>query len=450
MQSLLGDEFEIFLDSYRQPPALGLRVNPLKISIEEFLKISPFPLTPVPWCPTGFVIQTSEFYTPGKHPYHAAGLYYIQEPSAMIVAELLNPQPGERVLDLAAAPGGKTTHLAALMQGKGLLIANEIRLKRVWGLVSNIERWGARNVAIVNESPSRLAQVLEGFFDKVLLDAPCSGEGMFRKDKTARLEWSPEMIQSCAIRQAAILNDAARLVRPGGILVYSTCTFAPEENEGVIAQFLDQHPSFEVVPPPPLSHISPGRPKWLGKTLPPSLIESLRKTIRLWPHRAAGEGHFAAILRRAETGERRTLRPAPPLKPSPQAKALFQEFCLNNLKDEPEINLAQLGNRLYHVPAQLPYLPTVRVINPGLYLGDLKKNRFEPSHALAMSLTSSQARWLVDVDYNMAVRYLRGETLQQNGEDGWVLITIDGFPLGWGKRTRGTIKNFYPKALRWP
>lgn len=450
MQQLLGDEFKPFLESYQRSPSLGLRINPLKISPQDFLKITPFPLSPVPWCPTGFVVQSPEIHSPGKHPYHAAGLYYIQEPSAMIVAELLNPQPGERVLDLAAAPGGKTTHLAALMKNEGLLIANEIRLKRIWGLVGNLERWGVRNTVITNESPPRLVNVLEGFFDKVLLDAPCSGEGMFRKDKAARLEWSSEMVHSCAIRQTAILNDAARLVRPGGMLVYSTCTFAPEENEGVIAKFLMEHPYFELVAPPSSTYTSRGRPEWVDKSLDPSLVASLAKTVRLWPHHGIGEGHFVAILQRVDTGEKRSYQPAPTLKPSLRVMDLFRDFCHNTLKDVTWItNLAQIGERLYQIPAHLPALPGLRIIHPGLWLGSLRKNRFEPSHALSMCLTRDQVRLIIQCDYEEAIRYLRGETLHREGEEGWVLVTIDNFPLGWGKRTQGIIKNFYPKALRW-
>ena len=222
MARLLRDEYPAFLASYDKLPSVGLRVNTLKIAPEVFRQIAPFKLAPLPWCAAGFTIA-GEDKEPGKHPYHAAGLYYLQDPSAMAVAELLDPQPGERVLDLASAPGGKATHIAAKMQGQGLLVANEIHSKRAWELAGNLERWGAANVAITNETPERLAERFEDFFDRVLVDAPCSGEGMLRKSEAARVEWAPELVRGCALRQTAILDHAARLVRPGGRLAYSTC-----------------------------------------------------------------------------------------------------------------------------------------------------------------------------------------------------------------------------------
>ena len=243
MERLLGGEYPAFLASYAERPSVGLRVNTLKTTPEVFHQIAPFELAPVPWCAAGFTIVGDDIEA-GKHPFHAAGLYYLQDPSAMAVAELLDPQPGERVLDLASAPGGKATHIAAQMQGQGLLVANEIHPKRAWELASNLERWGAANVTITNETPERLAERFEGFFDRVLVDAPCSGEGMMRKGEAARVEWASELIHGCALRQSGILEHAARLVQPGGRLVYSTCTFNPEENEGTVARFLAAHPEF--------------------------------------------------------------------------------------------------------------------------------------------------------------------------------------------------------------
>jgi 16S rRNA C967 or C1407 C5-methylase (RsmB/RsmF family) len=235
MQKLLGSEYAAFLASYQQTPVTGLRLNTLKLSKAAWETLTPYPLSPVPWCPAGSVIAPTISgpypIPPGKHPYHAAGLYYLQDPSAMGAAELLAPQPGERVLDLAAAPGGKTTHLAALMADEGILVANEIHPQRTWDLAENLERCGVRHAAILNEPPARLAEHFGPFFDRVLLDAPCSGEGMFRKNPIARQEWKPGLVASCALRQAEILAHAASLVRPGGWLAYTTCTFAPEENE---------------------------------------------------------------------------------------------------------------------------------------------------------------------------------------------------------------------------
>jgi 16S rRNA C967 or C1407 C5-methylase (RsmB/RsmF family) len=237
MEHLLGDEYGPFAASYDAPSSAGLRVNSTKISAEEFRLLSPFSLEPLPWVANAFVLASNvespgrglamPVMTPGRHHYHAAGLYYLQDPSAMVVAEMLDPRPGERVLDLAAAPGGKATHIVSLMRNEGLLVANEIHGQRAWDLAENLERWGARNAVITNESPERLADRFAGFFDRVLLDAPCSGEGMFRRSEAARREWSPELVHGCALRQSHILAQAARMVRPGGRLVYSTCTFAP-------------------------------------------------------------------------------------------------------------------------------------------------------------------------------------------------------------------------------
>ncbi|MCX6035943.1 MAG: RsmB/NOP family class I SAM-dependent RNA methyltransferase, partial [Chloroflexi bacterium] len=243
MSRFLGDEYPAFAESLTHAPVHGLRVNTLKLSADEFRKVSPFPLGDgVPWCHSAFTLTPAALPVengrgvrePGKHPYHLAGLYYLQDPSAMSAAELLGPRPGERVLDLTAAPGGKTTHIASLMHGQGLLVANEIKTKRLNHLVVNVERWGADNVVITNETPERVADHFGAFFDRVLVDAPCSGEGMLRKDMGARLDWSEEMVTGCAVRQTNILRVAAHLVRPGGHLLYSTCTFAPEEDEAVV------------------------------------------------------------------------------------------------------------------------------------------------------------------------------------------------------------------------
>lgn len=281
MRALLGEEYPQLAALYAAPPTHGLRVNTLKLTPDRFSELSPFPITPLPYSPAGFLVDDEA--RPGKHPYHAAGLYYLQDPHAQAVAEILAPQPGERVLDLAAAPGGKTTHLASKMQHQGVLVANEIKTKRVGHLAANLERWGERNVAVTNETPERLADFFGPFFDRVLVDAPCSGEGMFRKDPAARQDWSEEMIAGCAARQSAILRVAARLVRPGGWLCYATCTFAPEEDEDIVRRFLDDHMDFEIV-----------RDTCFGND-PGNTTHGLR----LWPHHSPGEGHFIALLQRS-------------------------------------------------------------------------------------------------------------------------------------------------------
>ena len=281
MAELLDEDFPQFLVKLNQPFVSALRVNTLKLSVAEFQALSPWPLLPVPWCPEGFYLDRKA--NAGTHPYHDAGLYYIQEPSAMAVAALLAPQPGERVLDLCASPGGKATHAAALLAGEGLLVANDIDRGRAEVLRHNLERLGARNALVLSESPRRLAARWPGAFDRVIVDAPCSGEGMFRKKEEARFHWSEAHVAGCAIRQQEILNSAAELLRPGGRLVYATCTFAPEENEGSIWRFLQGHPDFELIEPTWRPGFMAGRPEWAE-----------------WPKEESGE--WRSGERRAESG----------------------------------------------------------------------------------------------------------------------------------------------------
>ena len=469
MEGLLGDEYPAFLASYAERPSVGLRVNTLKITPEVFRQIAPFELAPVPWCAAGFTIFEDDV-EPGKHPYHAAGLYYLQDPSAMAVAELLDPQPGERVLDLASAPGGKATHIAAKMQGQGLLVANEIHSKRAWELAGNLERWGAANVAITNETPERLAERLENFFDRVLVDAPCSGEGMMRKGEAARVEWAPELVRGCALRQTSILEQAARMVRPGGRLAYSTCTFNPEENEGTAARFLDAHPEFALTELSRRPGYSPGRPGWLDartvgaglapaedaghpqRHTPTNSRSELARAVRLWPHLALGEGHFIAVMRKYDGEPKATPRPWRSVRLPRPVEAAYRTFCAEHLAAEPTgERLALVGTYLYALEGALPDLTGLRFLHPGWWLGTLMKDRFEPSHALALALPRESARRTVSLaphDPALAA-YLRGEGFRSAGEAGWVLLCVDGYPLGWGKRVAGILKSHYPRGLRW-
>ena len=468
MERLLGGEYPAFLASYAEHPTVGLRVNTLKIALETFRLLAPFELAPVPWCAAGLTIIGDDVEA-GKHPFHAAGLYYLQDPSAMAVIELLDPQPGERVLDLASAPGGKATHIAAKMQGQGLLVANEIHPKRAWELAGNLERWGAINVAITNETPERLAERFEGLFDRVLVDAPCSGEGMMRKGEAARVEWAPGLVRGCALRQTTILEQAARLVRPGGRLVYSTCTFNPEENEGTVARFLDTHPEFALIEPSRRPGLSPGRPDWLDAGVGAGLAPAhgaghpqgdaptadsradLTHAVRLWPHLAPGEGHFIAVLRKHDGEPTATPRPWRPARLPRPVEAAYRDFCAEHLAAEPAgERLALVGSYLYALQDALPDLTGLRFLHPGWWLGTLMKDRFEPSHALALALPRESARRTVSLapqDPALAA-YLRGEGLRSAGEAGWVLLCVDGYPLGWGKRVGETVKSHYPRGLR--
>ncbi len=482
MRQLLGGDFVKFLGCYTQSPSSGLRLNTLKVGALEQITQG---LDPVPWCPSGYVIyplpggitnrsvfahevgknsdmvsSPPDVGTLGRHPYHAAGLYYLQDPSAMAAAEILAPQPGERVLDLSAAPGGKSTHLASLMANQGLLVANEIHPQRVWELAENMERWGASNAAITSETPERLAVHFGAFFDRVLVDTPCSGEGMFRKSEAARRDWSPELVQSCALRQSLIMEQAARLVRPGGRLVYSTCTFNPNENEAVVSRFLDRHHDFELLEVERAPGFEPGRPDWLPAEMSATaLYLELRGAVRLWPHSSPGEGHFIALLHKVgdidfPASEVRQKV----IKVESNVRRIFSDYCQASLNiDFDPARLSKVGSYLYQLPEGLPRLGSLKVIHPGWWLGKIKtvkdghSRRFEPSHALAIGLKAEAARRSIDLPVlgTEVQSYLRGETLISQGEDGWVLVTVNGFPLGWGKRARGIIKNYYPRGLRW-
>ncbi|MDA8354534.1 MAG: RsmB/NOP family class I SAM-dependent RNA methyltransferase [Firmicutes bacterium] len=445
MNTLLGDEYPAFLQTYEEPPHRALRINTLKISTADGVNRLPFQLEPIPWCDTGFFYQHDRD-RPGKHVYHAAGLYYIQDPSAMAPAEALDPQPGEKVLDLCAAPGGKTTQLASKMNGKGILVANEISRERRKALVENLERCGVTNAVILGEDPRHLSSRFAGWFDRILIDAPCSGEGMFRKDPETRERWSIRSTEVAADLQVSILEAAAPMLRPGGRLVYSTCTFNVRENEGTLDRFLKLHPQFTPVDVPGSNHFLPGLTE--GTDVNPSLS----RAARLWPHHLKGEGHFVAVLGKTEGEEGARQKPGklPPVHRD--AKNVFQTFIDDTLSQDPFPGPFTLfGDHLYQVPRELPSLKGLVVERPGFYLGQAKRRHFAPSHALALALTPDRVQRRVNFSAGdePLLRYLQGEALAHEGEKGWTLVTVDHFPLGWGKVSGGLLKNHYPKWLRW-
>lgn len=448
MEQMLGEEYPAFLQSYEKERYQALRVNPLKADRDAFEAAAPFTLRPVAWEPNGFYYGKED--APGKHPYHAAGVYYIQEPSAMAPAAYLDAQPGEKILDLCAAPGGKSTQIAAAMRGEGLLISNEIHPVRAKILSENIERMGIRNAMVTNESPQSLAKVFEAYFDRIMVDAPCSGEGMFRKNADACDEWSPENVTLCAERQAEILEWAASMLRPGGRMVYSTCTFAPEENEGTISQFLAKHPEFGIADVMHYPQMSSGVAAWTTDPQP-----GLERTIRLFPHHVDGEGHYLAVLMKAgsvsENYEGYCAKGLEKGIPEHDAKE-YLDFAKETLRNKPEGRLIRFGEQLYLAPENMPSTKGLKVLRPGLHLGTMKKNRFEPSHALALALRPEDVLHSHDMTGNSQdVRaYLNGQTLQADGEKGWYLMTVDGYSIGWGKLAGGMIKNHYPKGLRIP
>ncbi|MGB9724480.1 MAG: RsmB/NOP family class I SAM-dependent RNA methyltransferase, partial [Chloroflexia bacterium] len=401
-----------------------------------------------PWCPEAVLLPPDVHL--GRHPFHAAGLFYLQEPGATAAIPALDPQPGERLLDLCAAPGGKATHIAARLRGEGLLWANEVNGRRARVLLENLERWGARNIVVSAEHPERLAERLPGFFDRVLVDAPCSGEALFRREPESVREWSPATVRGCARRQGRLLDSAAKLVRPGGVLLYVTCTFSPEENEGGIGAFLETHPEYALEEISPLPGFAPGRPEWV-EGLPSEARESLRRTVRLWPHRAPAEGHFLARLRRVGGGP----SPKPPSfrgpSPGPAVRQALSAFWQEVLPDLPlPERLALWGERVLALPPELPDVSGLRLLRAGWLLGSIRRGRFLPAHALAMGLYPGQAAGRLDLSPEApeVVAFLRGETLRSEGPAGWLLVTVAGYPLGWGRRVGAVVKNHRPHG--WP
>ncbi len=446
MQGMLQEEYPSFLQCFTQEREQSLRLNALKADRKAFLEKSPFSLSGVAWEENGFYYGRED--TPGKHVWHEAGVYYIQEASAMAPAVCLDPKPGERILDLCAAPGGKSTQIAAAMQGKGILVCNEIHPARARILSGNVERMGIANALVTNETPGRLAERFFGYFHRILVDAPCSGEGMFRKNEEACREWSPENVRMCAARQDQILDSAAKMLAPGGRLVYSTCTFAPEEDEGSVARFLQRHPDFGVEKAPEWETADRGCPQWV----PPGLAtKSLADTLRLWPHKSRGEGHYLAVMKK-EGNPPGNVQLAGGCRVDKKMTSgqweAWEKFAAENLQADWEGDFLKFGEQLYLAPQDMPDLRGMKVLRPGLHLGTWKKDRFEPAHALALFLDKKKARRVHELGENACREWIEGMAIQAEGEKGWYLMTVDGYSIGWGKLAGGIMKNHYPKGLR--
>lgn len=479
MQALLGDDaFEDYLKSFEEEWKPGLRANTLKISPDGLKELLPWELEPVPWVPSGFYYDGGQD-RPSKHPAYYAGLYYLQEPSAMTPGEMLPVEPGDRVLDLCAAPGGKSTQLAARLEGEGVLVANDVSTSRARALLKNLELAGVSNILVTGETPERLAEAFPEFFDKILVDAPCSGEGMFRRNDEMVKDWADRGPAYYAPLQRQILAEAVKMLRPGGYLLYSTCTFSKEEDEGTVRETLERFPELELIP------LDTGRvPGACGGF-------GLPGCMRLFPHRIKGEGHFLALMRkrggenRQETAQDRTARsraaqagntrladhgsalslsggarPAARGRGAAQAassdgSAELSAF-LNQLSVPiPPERLLVRQEGVYLLPEGIKKLPSLRFLRTGLLLGELKKGRFEPSQALAMALKKGQFSNCVDLpmEDGRVIRYLKGETLElkpgEGNAQGWCLVCAGGFPLGWAKNNKTTLKNKYYPGWRW-
>ncbi len=461
MKEQLKDEYDAFISSYDQPRLYGLRCNLLKADLDSFPTSMPFTLKPVNWAKEGFYYPENQ--RPGRHAFHEAGVYYIQEPSAMSAVALLDPIPGDRVADLCAAPGGKSTQIAARLGGQGLLVTNEIIPSRAAVLSSNIERMGVRNALVTNESTDKLTSYFPAFFDKILVDAPCSGEGMFRKDDTAIKEWSPENVDICAERQKEILDNAATMSKPGGIIVYSTCTFSKAENEDNVDAFLSRHPEFTLV-----------------------------SQERLMPHKVDGEGHFVAKFKKAggtvisqsaasgpvvaqtavgSIAEAVTKAGSEAVHSGKKSKkdsgnqgnfkatdiSVIRSFLIEECKITVEAadnilskaSVTAFGENIYLTPEGVNNIKGLTVVRPGLHVCKDLKNRFEPAHSLAMSLRPHEVTAKVNLSIEEANKYIEGQTVSADPSiKGWVCIFTEGFSIGWGKASNGVVKNHYPKGLR--
>lgn len=449
MKAFLGNEWDDFLYSYDNNRFQALRFNTLKVqSPEERMRILKTLKTSsdkkVSWANAAYYFD--ENVRPGKHPYHEMGLYYIQEPSAMSAAALLAPKPGMRVLDLCAAPGGKSTQLATYLGDSGLLVSNEINTQRSRILSQNIERMGIKNAIVTNEDSFVLASHFPGFFNAIQVDAPCSGEGMFRKLPEAIEQWSMENVAICAARQKEILDNAAVMLKPRGTIVYSTCTFSKEENEDVIEYFLERHPDF-----------------------------TLEEMERFWPHKVDGEGHFVAKLvrrgcvdtdlkadrktKKNKNSKNRKNETKPAL--TKENMKLLSEFLDETISEDmaawiKNSRLVMFGEQLYRLPDMEVDIKGLKVQRAGLHIGEFKKQRFEPSHSLALALKLSEAKNVVKLtcDNPQTIGFFNGQSVMLSDEQaaeckkGWALVCVDGYTAGWGKVNGTQVKNHYPKGLR--
>ncbi|MDO4276757.1 MAG: RsmB/NOP family class I SAM-dependent RNA methyltransferase [Eubacteriales bacterium] len=451
MKDMLGSEYENFLNSYDSPRTFGLRVNTAKISCREFEQICPFPIEKIPWIENGYFYQ--EESRPARCPYYQAGLYYLQEPSAMTPASRILVEPGEYVLDLCAAPGGKATALGAMLKGEGLLVANDISTSRARALLRNIELFGIPNVFVANETPKKLTKAFPQFFHKIILDAPCSGEGMFRKEEALARDWTPEKSGELAKLQRELILQAWEMLRPGGQLLYSTCTFAPEEDEGTISFLLEQCPETEILDIPGYEGFSPGIPSF-GNNDP-----RLDKCVRIFPHKMDGEGHFLALLQKPGSSLSDSVSAGTRLDSNGRKwmEVFFSEIGMKSLGGHPfDWNRVEIrADKVYYLPPETQNFRGITFLRNGLYLGDLKKNRFEPSQPLALALHKDEAEAVISLPVNdqRLTRYLKGETLNiQPGEaaheKGWHLLCADGYPIGFGKLVNQVLKNKYPAGWR--
>lgn len=459
MKEILGEDYEAFLTGFDGQRQYGLRVNTLKMNLEEFERIAPFHLKKVPWISNGYFYEAED--VPAKHPFYSAGLYYLQEPSAMTPASRLKVQPGERVLDLCAAPGGKATELGAALQGEGLLVANDINTARARALLRNLELFGISNSFVTNEPPHVLAERFPEFFHKIMVDAPCSGEGMFRKNPAVVDSWQEKGPEYFSKLQREIIVQAADMLLPGGMMFYSTCTFSPLENEKTITHLLKERPDMEVIPMEDYEGFAEGLTSYRGEVFD----ESCKLCRRIWPHKMSGEGHFMALLHKKSGTQQQ-------VQQTVSQSSIWWEKCKGLNKEQKaaaedffsHVNIAYDGKRIDVRGDNLYYLPApkydgrgLHFLRNGLFMGEFKKKRFEPSQPFALALHAQDFDQVLDfpADDERLSRYLRGETLDvsdliagEKKRKGWQLVMVAGHPLGFGKLVNNNLKNKYPAGWR--
>lgn len=459
MKEILGEDYEAFLAGFDGQRQYGLRVNTLKMNLEEFERIAPFHLKKVPWISNGYFYEAED--VPAKHPFYSAGLYYLQEPSAMTPASRLKVQPGERVLDLCAAPGGKATELGAALQGEGLLVANDINTARARALLRNLELFGISNSFVTNEPPHVLAERFPEFFHKIMVDAPCSGEGMFRKNPAVVDSWQEKGPEYFSKLQREIIVQAADMLLPGGMMFYSTCTFSPLENEKTITHLLKERPDMEVIPMEDYEGFAEGLTSYRGEVFD----ESCKLCRRIWPHKMSGEGHFMALLHKKNGVQQQ-------VQQTVSQSSIWWEKCKGLNKEQKaaaedffsHVNIAYDGKRIDVRGDNLYYLPApkydgrgLHFLRNGLFMGEFKKKRFEPSQPFALALHAQDFDQVLDfpADDERLSRYLRGETLDvsdliagEKKRKGWQLVMVAGHPLGFGKLVNNNLKNKYPAGWR--
>ena len=447
MRDLLGEEeFSAYLKSFDEERLYGLRVNTAKVTPEAFPELVSWDLKPVPWIPNGFYYEGTE--RPAKDPYYYAGLYYLQEPSAMTPAMLLPVEPGDRVLDLCGAPGGKSTELGVRLAGKGVLISNDISNSRAKALLKNLELWGISNICVTSETPDKLADVFGPWFDKILIDAPCSGEGMFRKDDDMVKSYEERGPEYYSEIQKEITDQAVRMLAPGGLLLYSTCTFSRCEDEEIICHILENHQEMELIRLPLFEGASGG----IG----------LDGCIRLFPHKIKGEGHFISLLRkngggaeRTAAGSRERSRTEPQGKKASALPTELTDFLALMNREFDGSRIMIKNDSVYYLPENFVPAKELRYLRTGLLLGELKNKRFEPGQALAMTLHAEDFRQTISwkKEDDRVIRYLKGETISLTPEEGpvkgWCLVCVDGYPLGFAKGTGMALKNKYYPGWRW-